>query len=168
MMSSVIVTVSLLTMLYIACTTYENHNACSVSRFPMVSGIIRQPMFDRVWCIVSTFFALTVLQTNVRAFYKVMHGVVDPEKNKNILHWGLIMCFSLPQIGYFDDKNYPKYHLLLAILFFMSTVVYAYKFTNQLYKHKHAYPQKYWFKIKMLRILSMVMIFVFIGFALSF
>lgn len=57
---------ALLTMLYIACrdtmvAPEDPSDNCSFkAHHPMVSDVICLPFFDRIWCILTTFFAYTV------------------------------------------------------------------------------------------------------------
>ena len=86
--------------------------------------------FDRIWCILTTFFALSVMQVNIRAFYKRFHGIVSVEDNNSMIAWGWALCISFPLIGFFDEWNYAPIHFSLAGVFFTSTCVYGYKIGN--------------------------------------
>jgi hypothetical protein len=141
------VLIALFSMLYIACrdtlvTPNDPENNCSF-RFhnPMISDVICLPFFDRIWCILTTFFAYTVTQTNIRAFYKRFHGILTVEDNNNLIMWGWAIVFSFPMIGYFDEHNYAPLHFTLAFIFFSSSTIYLYKLGNRFYEHQDKFPQ---------------------------
>ena len=76
------------------------------------------------------------MQANVRAVYKLLYGKVSAKTNDGLLIWGVLLCVSFPLIAYFDEKNYLVIHLSIALVFFLSTCVYANKLSSILHRHK--------------------------------
>ena len=108
----------------------------------MVSGVICLPMLDRIWCILTTFFCLTVLQCNIRAYYAKLYPVVTKKENDSAMTWGLFPLFSLPLIGFFDEHAFKVSHFCFAFIFFFSTVIYSNKLANMFYKYKSSFPEE--------------------------
>lgn len=140
LISCITITVALLTMLYLYCTNPDK-NCEWKRRSPMVSTVIRQPMYDRIWCILSTFFSLSVMQVNIRAFYKRLHGIATPKQNDRLIWYGVATCISFPAIGYFDEKSYELLHYFFATTFFIATALYALKLGDQMWKHRDHFPK---------------------------
>jgi len=44
---------------------------------PMISDVICLHLYDRVFCILATFFCLATYQADVRAFYKRLYGIAS-------------------------------------------------------------------------------------------
>lgn len=108
---------------------------------PMVSGVICLPMIDRIWCIVTTFFSLTVLQCNIRAYYAKLYPFATKQENDNIMFYGLISIFSFVLIGYFDEHAYKIIHFTLALAFFVSTCLYSNFLAGKFKKYRHCFPE---------------------------
>ena len=68
------ISASLLIELYLSCSagTFE----CTIHSFPMVSTIIAQEMYNRLFILLTTIFMFGVQQANLRAFYKRLYGVI--------------------------------------------------------------------------------------------
>jgi hypothetical protein len=135
LVGSISITVALLTMLFLAC---KNGQVKCDWRYhsPMVSDVICLPMMDRVWCILTTFFSLSVMQVNIRAEYKRLHGIASSKQNDHLIWIGAVTCISFPLIGYFDEHNYSTIHGLVSGTFFLATAAYGHKLSNQLWKHR--------------------------------
>ena len=141
--------IALFTMLYITCRDdllYVYHKvpineACSFKHHnPMVSDVICLPFFDRIWCIMTTFFCFTVMQVNIRAFYKRLHGVISVSMNNWMVSFGVALCVSFPLIGFFDEHNYAPLHFTLAGIFFTSTCVYGKMLGDIFFEHRNKFP----------------------------
>lgn len=139
-------TFALFYMLYIACrdTLIDPLNPSDNCSFrwhhPMVSDVICLPFFDWIWCILSTFFALTVMLNNIRAFHRRFHGVISVDDNFNMLCWGAVICVTYPLIGYFDEWNYTTIHFTVALIFFVCTTIYCHKLANRFFEHWDKFP----------------------------
>lgn len=131
LVGTVSLTVALLLILWHSCA--EGLVKCDPmqGQWPMVSSVIRQPMCDRVWCILSTFFSLSVLQVNLRAYYAMFYPIATAAENDSLFNVGMITCLSFPLIGYFDEKNWKFIHGAVSGAFFIGTVVYANMLTNR-------------------------------------
>lgn len=177
LIGTITLTVALFTMLYITCrddllTKYHNipkEEACSFEHHnPMVSDVICLPFFDRIWCILTTFFALSVMQVNIRAFYKRFHGIISVEDNNSMIAWGWALCISFPLIGFFDEWNYAPIHFSLAGVFFTSTCVYGYKIGNRFFEHRAKFPHLSDNKIWWIKFQGNFMLYLLPVFAASF
>mmetsp|Transcript_9723 Transcript_9723/g.7330 ORF Transcript_9723/g.7330 Transcript_9723/m.7330 type:complete len:91 (+) Transcript_9723:199-471(+) len=69
------VTGTLLYMLYKACS--EDMVECTYPVLPMISDVICLPFYDRIFCILTTFFMFTVFQADARAFYHKLQGIAS-------------------------------------------------------------------------------------------
>ena len=83
LVGSISLTIALFVFAYLGCKAdiIPHHKTCNVFKnndWPMISDVIALPMMDRVWCILTPFFCLTVQQTNIRAFYKKLDGICSP------------------------------------------------------------------------------------------
>ena len=97
----ILISASLLIKLYLSCSagTFE----CTTQNFPMVSTIIAQEMYNRLFIFLTAVFMFGVQQTNLRAFYKKLYGVIPNSQNDNMFWLGTASCLSLPLIGIFDE-----------------------------------------------------------------
>ena len=106
----------------------------------MVSTIIAQEMYNRLFILLTTVFMFGVQQTNLRAFYKKLYGVIPNSQNDTLLWLGTASCVSLPLIGIFDEHLWPLPHGLSAIVFFLTFGLYSVKLGRALYAHRDKYP----------------------------
>lgn len=76
---------------YYGCTTVEGVT-CSLTQFPMISDILRQRYFDRVFIFAMVFHTVIVQFPNMRAYHQKFLPVFSPCIN-NFLYWlGLFAC----------------------------------------------------------------------------
>jgi hypothetical protein len=137
-------TTALLTMLWYACTTEQvscHFNSVHDFKIPMISGVICLPFLDRIWCILSTFFCLTVLQCNIRAYYAKLYPIVSKRENDSAMTYGMLAIFSLPLIGFFDEHQFKVIHFTCAGTFFISTVLYSSKLAGMFYRNKASFTK---------------------------
>ena len=97
----ILISAVILIELFLAC--HYGYFECSRSYLPMISDVIRLPYFDRVFCISATFFTMTVFQSDVRAFNKIIYGLASSCESDFMVILGIIATFALPGIGFFDD-----------------------------------------------------------------
>ena len=102
----------------------------------MISGIICLPIYDRIACLLFAFYALTIHQANIRAFYKKLYGISSVSTNDKLLIIGMLSAISLPMISYFDEHNFKIIHGLSAGVFFLSASVYQFWLTTELEKNR--------------------------------
>ena len=62
----IIIQISFMIMLYLSCSL--EYNQCS-DRMPMISDVIKDPMFDRVFLLLNTGYFIGIHQVNVRSLY---------------------------------------------------------------------------------------------------
>ena len=151
-----ILSLSLFVMLYLACTDdkwwtagtkqykWKCHFETGNYQLPMVSDVICLVMFDRVWCILSTLFALTCMQVNIWAAYKHCWDIGACKGwNDACGVIGAILCISFPLIGYFDEHEYAGLHGFFATCFFCSTCFYANILAHELWEHRDKIPENF-------------------------
>ena len=97
----------------------------------------------------------------------MLHGIVSRQRNNNILWWGMAICLSFPQIGYFDERNYKIYHGIISGVFFLSTCVYANKLAHAFKKHRNEFKDSYQGTINLMNTLASIMKWMIIIFAIS-
>ena len=144
--------------LILACS--EGTLRCDVHHgyFPMVSDVLALPFFDRIQCIISTIFSWSVMQANIRAVYRMCYGKCSDKKNDYLMTLGVIFVVTYPLIGYFDNGNYFLIHGILAIIFFVSTALYAQKLSSILWKKRHKFDPSLHSKFNFLWWLGWIMI----------
>jgi len=140
---TLLLTVYLLLALWYACS--NKLVKCGMingkPEFPMISDVIRHKFVDRIWCILSTFFSLSVLQVNLRAMYAKLYPYASKAENDSLLFVGLVTCIAFPMIGYFDMKTYKMIHAGCAAVFFLGTLVYANMYANRFNKYREHFPE---------------------------
>jgi hypothetical protein len=102
------ISIGLVTMLYQTCTNGYLGDECDIPnwKLPMVSAVVCLPIYDRIFCLLTAFFALGVHQVNIRAYFKVLYQVAPDHTNDSLFWLGIASCFSLPLIGVFDEHEY--------------------------------------------------------------
>jgi hypothetical protein len=109
-------------MFYASCSF--GYNKCTWTKIPMISDVIRDSMFDRLFILTNTAYFIGIHQVNVRALFARFHGILGERMNNVLLCAGLISSFSLPFIGVFDNRKYENIHNAFAGLFFSSSGFY--------------------------------------------
>lgn len=143
----IVTTATLLGMLYKACDDQLVYCDLPSLRVPYISDVLCLPLYDRITCILFTFFMFTVFQPHVRAFYHRLTGIASESQNTWMLITGLLATVALPGIGYFDEHNYTTIHVTLAGIFFASVGVYSYILSRVLCDNKTAFPESLWSRI---------------------
>jgi hypothetical membrane protein len=135
-----LISITLLAELYITCSngTFE----CTTKSFPMVSTVIALEMYDRVFILLTVILMFGIQQTNIRAFYKKLYGIIPDHENDNLMNIGLISCVALPLIGIFDEHKWPIPHGISAVTFFLLFGLYCIKLGRYLNQNKDKYPAK--------------------------
>ena len=113
---------------------------CSIHDFPMISTVIRQEMYDRIFILETSIFMFAVQTANLRAFYKKLHGVVGAAENDAMFYCGLVSCVALVLIGIFDEKMWSPEHNVIAMTFFISFAAYAISLGRALFANRGSYP----------------------------
>jgi Frag1/DRAM/Sfk1 family len=129
----IIIQISFITMLYVSCS--QGFTKCT-ERIPMISDVIKDHMFDRVFLLLNTGYFLGIHQVNVRSLYSRFHGIITKRLNDALIVAGMISCFSLPMIGVFDNRDYVPIHNACAATFFASSAFYLSTMAYQMSKHK--------------------------------
>lgn len=121
-------------MLYVSCS-FE-FNECSWTAIPMISDVIRDPMFDRIFILLNTSYFIGIHQVNVRALYSRFHGIISLKVNEMLFYAGMASSFSLPLIGFFDNRYYNSIHNACAGVFFLSSAIYLSLTAILMFQHK--------------------------------
>ena len=121
-------------MLYTSCAYQFNH--CSWQRIPLISNVIADSMFDRVFILLNTAYFIGVHQVNVRVLYSRFHLVIPSLTNTLLLSAGMLSSISLPMIGLFDNREYIALHYAWAGLFFISSAYYLSHTAFLMYRHR--------------------------------
>ena len=117
----IIIQISFVIMLAVSCS--EGFTKCD-DRMPMISDVIKDHMFDRVFLILNTAYFLGIHQVNVRSLYSRLHGIITKKMNDALIVTGMVSSFSLPLIGVFDNKQFKPIHNVCAATFFASSAFY--------------------------------------------
>lgn len=158
--ASLAITVDLLANLYVACSDQLVHCDIANGKIPMISGVICLPFWDRIFCLLTAFFAWTCHQVNIRAFYKKIFDCGTDGTNDCCMWLGVASVCSLPLIGFFDEHNFGIIHGCLAVTFFGCTGLYATYMAHELNKNKAKLPAEDQPTIKTVTALSRIMIIV--------
>ncbi|TNV78088.1 hypothetical protein FGO68_gene8694 [Halteria grandinella] len=130
----IIIQISFAIMLYVSCS--YGFNECSWTAIPMISDVIRDPMFDRIFILLNTSYFIGIHQVNVRALYSRFHGIISHKVNDILFYAGMASSFSLPLIGFFDNRHYNNIHNACAGVFFLSSAIYLSLTAILMFQHK--------------------------------
>lgn len=106
----------------------------------MVSDVICQEMYNRIFILLTAVFMFGVQQVNIRAFYKQLYGKVSNGHNDTMFYIGLASLVALPMVGIFDEKLWPPEHGISAGIFFGGFMIYARMVGSALYSNILQYP----------------------------
>lgn len=140
----IVIQLSFVGMLFVSCA-YE-YNVCSMTRIPMISDVIADSVFDRLFILLNTAYFFGVHQVNVRALHARFHGIISPKTNTVLLFAGLASSFSLPLIGMFDNRSFLISHFFFAGVFFTSAAFYLSYTALLMHRHKAALSGRHWRK----------------------
>ncbi len=129
----IIIQISFAIMLTVSCK--YDFNKCTWDSIPMISDVIADPIFDRVFILLNTAYFVGIHQVNVRSLYSRFHGIIREKTNDRLFYVGLVSSFSLPMIGVFDNRKFVIIHKAFALIFFTSSALYL--STIAYLKHKH-------------------------------
>lgn len=103
-LGSIVITVALLGMLIETCSEGGTGVLeCSENSIPMISAVICIHPYDRVFCILTIWFTLGVMQVNIRAMYKILYEKIDTKINNLLYYLGFAGMFFLNCVGFFDE-----------------------------------------------------------------
>jgi len=122
---SALVTATLLLILVASCNDGTGQYVCTFEQWPMISDVINQEMYTRVFILITAVFMFSVQQVNVRAFYLELNGKIDDSRNFNIMLFGIVSLLALPLIGIFDESRWTSVHGFCAGIFFGCFMIYG-------------------------------------------
>ena len=111
--------IAFLGMIYASCSS--GLQVCSLTKFPMISDVIADTVFDRIFILMNTAYFVGVHQVSVRSLHARFHNVISRKLNTSLLMSGLASSFSLPLIGMFDNRYFIWTHYAFALIFFLSS-----------------------------------------------
>jgi hypothetical protein len=122
---SAVITVTLLLILYASCNDGTGDYVCTLEKWPMISDVINQEMYNRTFILLTAIFMFGVQQVNLRAFYKLLYGKVSNGRNDTMMWFGIISMVGLPMVGIFDESLWKTLHGISAGMFFIGFMIYA-------------------------------------------
>ena len=96
------------------------------THWPFISDISGLPLFDRAYCLVFMFYAMTVHQMNVRAIYHLLYPITTPLYRNATLALGIAGCVVLPLIYEWDEYWFLVTHDCLALGFFFLNTAFVF------------------------------------------
>jgi Frag1/DRAM/Sfk1 family len=133
-----LISATLIAMCYLSCQagTFE----CTLHQWPMVSDVICQEMYNRIFILLTAVMMFGVQQVNLRAFYKKLYGVIPDSRNNLMFYLGMAYTTALPLIGIFDENMWSTLHGYSAGVVFVSFMIYASMLAHSLNANKDKYP----------------------------
>ena len=123
--SALSITVALLLILYFSCNDGTGRYVCTYAKWPMISDVINQEMYNRTFIFLTAVFMYGVQQANLRAFYKMLYGKIHVGRNDTMMYIGIASMVALPMVGIFDEHNWGALHGTSAGIFFIGFMIYA-------------------------------------------
>ena len=122
---SLVISVVLLLILYASCNDGTGRYVCTLDKWPMISDVINQEMYNRTFILLTAIFMFGVQQVNLRAFYKQLYGKISNGRNDTMMVFGIISMIGLPMVGIFDESLWKTLHGISAGMFFVGFMIYA-------------------------------------------
>lgn len=129
-------------MLIASCNDGTGDYVCTFQEWPMVSDVIAQEMYNRIFILLTAIFMFAVQQVNLRAFYKRLFGKISNSRNDWMMNIGIASMVALPMVGIFDEHMWKTLHGLSAGVFFIGFMIYGRMLGNALYEVRAQFPQE--------------------------
>ena len=97
-------------------------------------------MYDRTFLFLTSVFMYGVQQSNIRAYYRKLYGLITTKENDTMLCFGFASMVALPMVGFFDCKRSVVMHSVAALIFFGCFTVYGRLLASHLQRHKNKFP----------------------------
>jgi Frag1/DRAM/Sfk1 family len=123
--SALSITLALILILIASCNDGTGRYVCTIQKWPMISDVINQEMYNRTFILLTAIFMYGVQQVNLRAFYKMCYGKVNNGRNDTMMYIGIASMVALPMVGIFDESMWKVLHGLSAGVFFIGFMIYA-------------------------------------------
>ena len=137
-----IITGTLVAILIASCNDGTGNYKCTIAEWPMISDVICQEMYNRVFILLTAIFMFGIQQANLRAFYKQLYGKISNGRNDTMFWIGIVSMAALPLIGIFDEKLWTKIHGITAGIFFGCFMLYSRLMGNALHETRAQFPQE--------------------------
>ena len=105
----------------------------------MISDLLKLPLYDRITCMLFTFYSFVILQSNMRSYYKRLWGISSTSTLDWIYWFGMAATVSLPVIGYCDE-DFGAIHGIAAVIFFTTATFSIFWISNEMVHHKDKLP----------------------------
>ena len=126
------ISVALIAILIASCNDGTGDYVCTLEKWPMISDVICQEMYNRIFLLLTTIFMFGIQQANIRAFYKQLYGKISNGRNDTMFWFGFASMVALPMIGIFDEKMWKTMHGISAGVFFICFMIYSRQLGNAL------------------------------------
>jgi hypothetical protein len=161
------ISLALLSILYASCNDGTGEYVCSYAKFPMVSDVICQEMYNRIFILLTATFMFGVQQANIRAYYKKLYGKVSNTQNDVLFWFGIASMVALPMVGIFDEKMWSTFHVISAGIFFCGLLIYGTLLSGYVYKYRSQFPAEEQASIKSVNSSVFWMILITVSFFIS-
>ena len=101
-----------------------------------ISALICLPMWDRITCLLWTFYSFTCRLGNGRAFYKMLYGTASPGECDKVLILEIFSAIFLVGISLIDMHNWGQAHLFVSVTFFVISTYETLYFAFLMNKYK--------------------------------
>lgn len=128
------------------------------THWPFISDVSGLPLFDRAYCLVFMFYAMTVQQMNVRAFYHLLYPITTPLYRNVTLALGIAACVVLPLIYEWDEYWFLTTHDCLALGFFILQTGFVFLTASALNANLTKFSADHQAAIKRLRLASFFLV----------
>jgi hypothetical protein len=135
-----LISVTLVAILIASCNDGTGRYQCTFAEFPMISDVICQEMYNRIFILLTATYMFGVHQVNLRAFYKQLYGVVSNGHNDTMFYIGIASMVALPMVGIFDEHMWIILHVISAGIFFGGFMIYARMLAVSMEANKSKFP----------------------------
>jgi Frag1/DRAM/Sfk1 family len=104
---------------------------------------------------------------NIRAYFKMLYGIIPDKQNDCMFWWGLASLIALPFVGIFDEELWKTMHVVSAGTFFVGFMIYGWKLGDNLWTNRVKFPSEQQAAIQQTKNAVSMMVMLTFGFFLS-
>ncbi len=93
-------------MLYLSRNDGAGRYVCTYAKWPMISDVINQEMYNLTFILLTAVFMYGVHQANLRAFYKMLYGKIHVGRNDTMMYIGIASMVALPVVAILEKANF--------------------------------------------------------------